>query len=152
MPKIKPFLWFNDNAEEVANFYLSVFPDAKIVKEVRSKGVGPWPTGHIATIQIELQGQPMIFLNGGPSQKLDEAFSWTVECKDQAELDHYWDALLAGGGKEIACSWLKDRYGVCWQIVPENIAELIEHPKAMAAMMQMVKLDIAALEQAAKES
>jgi predicted 3-demethylubiquinone-9 3-methyltransferase (glyoxalase superfamily) len=150
MNKITPFLWFHDNAEEAAEFYLSVFPNSKKVHEVRSKGVGPWPEGEIATITIELMGQEMTFLNGGPAQTLTPAFSYSLACKDQAEIDHYWDKLLAGGGKPMACSWLTDRFGLCWQVVPENISELIQHPKAMDAMMQMVKLDVATLEAAAR--
>jgi predicted 3-demethylubiquinone-9 3-methyltransferase (glyoxalase superfamily) len=96
-------------------------------------------------------GQPMTFLNGGPAQTLTPAFSYSVACKDQAEIDSYWDKLLAGGGKTMACGWLTDKFGLCWQIVPENIGEILKHPSAMAAMMKMVKFDIAALEAAAKE-
>jgi len=151
MNKVTPFLWFNDNAEEAAAFYLSVFPEAKTVSELRSNGVGPWPVGKIATITIELMGQPMTFLNGGPAQTLTPAFSYSLACKDQAEIDSYWDKLLAGGGKTMACGWLTDKFGLCWQIVPENIGEILKHPSAMAAMMKMVKFDIAALEAAAKE-
>jgi len=150
MNTITPFLWFNDNAEEAAEFYLSVFPRAKKVGELRSSGAGPWPAGKIATITIELMGQQMTFLNGGPEQALTPAFSYTVACKDQAEIDGYWDKLLAGG-KPMACGWLTDRFGLCWQIVPEKIGELLRHPKVMAAMMQMVKFDIATLEAAAAE-
>jgi predicted 3-demethylubiquinone-9 3-methyltransferase (glyoxalase superfamily) len=150
MNKITPFLWFNDNAEDAAEFYLSVFPEAKKVGELRSKGVGPWPAGKIATITIELMGQKMTFLNGGPAQAFTPAFSYSVACKDQAEIDGYWDKLLEGG-KPMACGWLTDKFGLCWQIVPEKIGELLKHPKAMAAMMQMVKFDIATLEAAAKE-
>jgi predicted 3-demethylubiquinone-9 3-methyltransferase (glyoxalase superfamily) len=150
MSKITPFLWFNDNAEEAAEFYLSVFPEAKKVAELRSSGVGPWPAGKIATITIELMGQQMTFLNGGPAHTLTAAFSFSVACKDQAELDHYWDKLVEGG-KPMACGWLTDKFGLCWQIVPDNIGELLKHPKAMAAMMNMVKFDIATLEAAAKE-
>lgn len=150
MNKITPFLWFNDNAEEAADFYLSVFPNAKKVADLRSSGVGPWPAGKIATITIELMGQQMTFMNGGPAQALTPAFSYAVACKDQAELDSYWDKLMAGGGKPLACGWLTDRFGVCWQIVPENIAELVSKPKGMEAMMKMIKFDIAALEAAAK--
>jgi predicted 3-demethylubiquinone-9 3-methyltransferase (glyoxalase superfamily) len=150
MNKLTPFLWFNDNAEDAALFYLSVFPDAKKLAEVRSTGVGPWPAGHIATIQIELLGQPMTFLNGGPAFQLNPAFSFSVACRDQAEIDFYWDKLLEGGGKTMACGWLTDKFGLCWQIVPENIAELISTPNGMAAMMTMTKFDIAALEAAAK--
>lgn len=148
MQKITPFLWFNDNAEDAAAFYLSVFPDAKKIAELRSSGVGPWPAGKTATITIELMGQQMTFLNGGPSQVLNPSFSFAIACQDQAELDSYWDKLLAGG-KPMACGWLTDKFGLCWQIVPHNIGELVSHPKAMAAMMTMVKFDIAALEAAA---
>ena len=149
MNKITPFLWFNDNAEEAANFYLSVFPQAKKLAELRSKGVGPWPEGKIGTITIELMGQPMTFLNGGPAHQLTEAFSFTVTCNDQAEIDRYW-AALSDGGKEIACGWLKDKFGLCWQIVPANIGQLVSNPGGMQAMMKMVKLDIAKLEAAAR--
>lgn len=151
MNKITPFLWFNNNAEDAAEFYLSVFPEAKKVNELRSSGKGPLPAGKIVTIAIELMGQRMTFLNGGPAQALTPAFSYSVACKDQAEIDHYWDKLLEGGGKTMACGWLTDRFGLCWQIVPENIGEILKHPKAMMAMMQMVKFDIATLEAAAKE-
>lgn len=151
MNKITPFLWFNDNAEEAAEFYLSVFPEAKKVSEMRSSGVGPWPAGKIATITIELMGVQMTFLNGGSTYALTPAFSYSVACKDQAEIDRYWEKLLEGGGKPMACGWLTDKFGLCWQIVPENIGELVKHPKGMAAMMTMVKFDIAALEAAAKE-
>ena len=148
--KITPFLWFHDNAEEAAAFYLTVFPEAKKVAELRSSGVGPWPAGKIATIVIELMGQRMTFLNGGPAHALTPAFSYSVACKDQAEIDSYWDKLLEGG-KPMACGWLTDKFGLCWQIVPENIAEIVSHPKGMAAMMGMIKFDIARLEAAAKE-
>ena len=150
MNKITPFLWFNDNAEDAAEFYLSVFPEAKRVGELRSSGVGPWPAGKIATITIELMGQQMTFLNGGPAHPLTPAFSYSVACKDQAEIDHYWDKLLEGG-QPMACGWLTDKFGLCWQIVPEKIGEILKHPNAMAAMMNMVKFDIATLESAAKE-
>lgn len=151
MHKITPFLWFEDNAEEAAEFYLSTFPHAKKISELRSSGVGPWPAGKIATVTIELMGQQMTFLNGGPEQALTPAFSYSVACKDQAELDSYWEKLLAGGGKPMACGWLTDKFGLCWQIVPENIEEIVRHPKAMAAMMEMIKFDIAALEAAAQQ-
>ncbi len=151
MHKITPFLWFNDNAEDAAHFYLSAFPDAKKLSELRSSGVGPWPAGKIATITIELMGQQMIFLNGGPAYALNPAFSYSVACKDQAEIDFYWDKLLEGGGKPMACGWLTDKFGLCWQIVPHNIGEILKHPNAMAAMMKMVKFDIATLEAAAQE-
>lgn len=150
MSQITPFLWFQDNAEEAAEFYLSVFTASRKLSELRSSGTGPWPAGKIATITIELMGQRMTFLNGGAAHQLTPAFSYSVTCKDQAELDHYWDKLVAGG-KPMACGWLTDKFGLCWQIVPENIGEILKHPKAMAAMMNMVKFDIAALEAAARQ-
>jgi predicted 3-demethylubiquinone-9 3-methyltransferase (glyoxalase superfamily) len=150
MNKISPFLWFNDNAEEAAEFYLSVFPEAKKLGELRSSGAGPQPAGQIVVINIELLGQQMTFLNGGPSHALTPAFSYSVSCIDQAEIDFYWDKLLEGG-KPMACGWLTDKFGLCWQIVPHNIGKLLQHPQAMAAMMTMVKFDMAALEAAANE-
>ena len=101
MNKITPFLWFNENAEDAAEFYLSVFPKAKKVGELRSSGVGPWPAGKIATITIELMAQQMTFLNGGPAHALTPAFSYSVACSDQAEIDHYWDKLLDGGKRAL---------------------------------------------------
>jgi predicted 3-demethylubiquinone-9 3-methyltransferase (glyoxalase superfamily) len=149
MNKITPFLWFDSNAEDAATFYLSIFPNARKVDEVRSNGVGPWPAGALATITIELEGQQVTFLNGGPAFKLNAAFSFTVTCETQQEIDRYWSALGAGG-KEMQCGWLTDKFSVCWQIVPAHIADLIRTPKGMQAMMSMVKFDIAALEKAAK--
>jgi predicted 3-demethylubiquinone-9 3-methyltransferase (glyoxalase superfamily) len=151
MNKVTPFLWFNENAGEAAEFYLSVFPHARKVEELRSKGVGPWPAGAIATITIELEGQEMVFLNGGPAQQLNPAISFFIRCESQEEIDSYWEKLMEGGGKPMACGWLTDRFGLCWQIVPSNISELIAHPKAMQAMMNMIKIDIARLENAARE-
>jgi len=148
MPTITPFLWFDTEAEEAANFYISVFPDAKKISELRSNGVGPWPVGTIAIITIELMGQQMTFLNGGPQQKLSQAFSFFIACDTQQEIDGFW-AKLTNGGSEIACGWLTDKFGLSWQVAPKNIAELIRHPKAMEAMMGMKKLDIATLEAAA---
>jgi predicted 3-demethylubiquinone-9 3-methyltransferase (glyoxalase superfamily) len=150
MNKLAPFLWFNDNAEEAAEFYLSVFPHARKLDELRSKGVGPWPVGKIATITIELEGQEMVFLNGGPAQQLNPAFSFFVRCNTQEEINSYWGKLIEGG-KAMACGWLTDRFGLCWQIVPRNIGELVSHPKAMEAMMGMIKMDLAALEAAARQ-
>ena len=150
MPTITPFLWFDTEAEDAANFYLSVFKDAKKITEVRSNGVGPWPVGAIAIITIELMGQQMTFLNGGPHHKLSEAFSFFISCDTQSEIDYYWNALLQGGAESV-CGWLKDKFGLSWQVAPKNISDLIRHPNAMKAMMGMVKLDIAALEAAARE-
>jgi len=150
MPTITPFLWFDTEAEDAANFYLSVFKDAKKITEVRSNGVGPWPVGAIAIITIELMGQQMTFLNGGPHHKLSEAFSFFISCDTQSEIDYYWNALLQGGAESV-CGWLKDKFGLSWQVAPKNISDLIRHPNAMKAMMGMVKLDIATLEAAARE-
>jgi len=150
MPKITPFLWFDNNAEEAVDFYLSVFPNSRRTGELRSGDAGPGPKGSIVTIGFELDGQPFTALNGGPDHQFNEAVSFVVHCKSQAEIDHYW-TKLGDGGSEIACGWLKDRFGLRWQIIPDNIAELLRHPAAMRAMMTMKKLDIAALEAAAKE-
>jgi predicted 3-demethylubiquinone-9 3-methyltransferase (glyoxalase superfamily) len=150
MNKITPFLWFNDNAEEAAAFYLSVFPEGRKLEELRATEVGPGPVGSLLALDLELNGQQMTFLNGGPAQQLTEAFSFTVQCETQAEIDNYW-AKLGDGGKEIGCGWLKDKFGLCWQIVPAKIYELVGHPAAMKAMMGMVKLEIAPLKEAASQ-
>ncbi|MDE1155397.1 MAG: VOC family protein [Acidobacteriaceae bacterium] len=152
MNRITPFLWFDNNAEDAANFYLEMFPGSKKLGELRaSGGVGPWPEGQIATITLELEGQPVTFLNGGPAHKLSEAFSFSIACATQQEIDFYWERILASGGTPIACGWIKDHFGLCWQVVPENITALLAHPKAMSAMMEMIKLEKAVLEQAARE-
>ena len=150
MPRITPFLWFDNNAEEAVDFYLSVFPNSRRTNELRSGDAGPGPKGSIVTIGFELDGQAFSALNGGPLYEFNEAISFVVECKDQPEIDRYWSKLLEGGGEEIQCGWLKDRFGLRWQIVPKNIGELLRPPSAMRAMMTMKKLDIATLE-AAKE-
>ena len=151
MPRITPFLWFDKNAEEAVEFYLTVFPNSRRTGELRSGDAGPGPKGSIVTISFELDGQPFTALNGGPDYQFNEAISFFIHCKDQAEIDHYWSKLLDGGGSEIACGWLKDRFGVRWQVVPENITTLVGNPGGMRAMMTMKKLDIAALETAGKE-
>ena len=150
MPNITPYLWFDNNAEEAANFYLSVFPNSRRTSELRAGDAGPGPKGAIVTISFELDGKPFTALNGGPGEAFNNSISFFVHCKDQEEIDHYWSKLLEGGGSEIACGWLKDRFGVRWQIVPVNIMELIRPAAAMRAMMQMKKLDIAELERAAQ--
>ncbi len=147
MNKITPFLWFNDNAEDVANFYLSIFPDGRKLNELRATEAGPGPVGSLVTVELELNGQQMTFLNGGPAYQLSEAFSFVITCDTQAEIDDYWTRLA---GTELACGWMKDKFGVCWQVVPKNLSNLLKHPNAMKAMMQMKKFDIAALEAAAK--
>ena len=151
MNKITPFLWFDANAEDAANFYLSTFPNSRKLKELRNTLPEVGPTGSLLVIDLEIAGQQVSFLNGGPSQQLSAAFSFVVHCEDQKEIDSYWSALTADGGEEVACGWLKDKFGVSWQVVPTRIAELVSHPSAMQAMMTMKKLDIAALEQAAAQ-
>lgn len=149
MPKITPFLWFDKNAEEAVEYYLSVFPNSRRVSELRSGDAGPGPKGSIVTISFELDGQPFTALNGGPEHQFNEAISFFIHCKDQAEIDYYW-SKLTDGGAEIACGWLKDRFGVRWQVVPENIMDLVNNPGSMQAMMTMKKLDIGALKAASK--
>lgn len=151
MNKITPFLWFDANAEDAANFYLSVFANSRKLKELRTSEAGPGPIESLLAIDLEIDGQQVTFLNGGPAHKLTEAFSFVVRCETQAEIDGYWSTLTKDGGSEIACGWLRDKFGLCWQIVPVKIYELVRHPAAMRAMMNMKKLDIAALERAASE-
>ena len=147
---ITPFLWFDQNAEEAANFYLAIFPNSRIVDELRNPGEAPGPKGGILTISFELNGQRFIGLNGGPAHQFNEAVSFVVNCDTQEQIDYYWSKLLEGGGSEIACGWLKDKFGLRWQVTPTNIGQLVRHPKAMQAMMQMTKFDIAELERAAQ--
>jgi len=149
-PRITPFLWFDTNAEEAVNYYLGVFKNSRQTgKMVREVDDPSGPKGSVLTISFELDGLPFTALNGGPFHKFNEAVSFVVRCEDQAEIDHYWEKLT-DGGSEIACGWLKDRFGLCWQVVPARIGELVSHPKAMQAMMQMKKLDIAELERAGR--
>lgn len=154
MQKISPFLWFDTQAEEAANFYVSIFKNAKITKIARCGEAGPGPQGSVMTVGFELEGQSFTALNGGPLFKFNEAISFVVDCGTQEEVDHYWDKLLAGGQAQ-QCGWLKDRYGLSWQIVPRILIELMSGPdpaaaqRVMQAMLGMVKLDIAGLKRAA---
>lgn len=148
-PRITPFLWFDSNAEEAVNFYLTVFKNSRRLDEVRTAEESRTPKGSILTIAFELDGQKFTALNGGPIYKFTEAVSFVVRCDSQQDVDDYW-AKLSAGGTEIQCGWLKDRFGLCWQIVPARLPDLIKHPKAMQAMMGMKKLDIAELERAAQ--
>jgi predicted 3-demethylubiquinone-9 3-methyltransferase (glyoxalase superfamily) len=150
MPKaITPFLWFDKQAEEAAEYYCSIFPDSRIIEVLRTPG-----TETLLTVDFELQGQHFTALNGGPQFNFTEAVSFMVTCADQAELDHYWERLTEGG-EEGPCGWVKDRYGLSWQVVPEGMDELFSDPdpqradRAWKAMMEMRKLDIAALRSAA---
>jgi predicted 3-demethylubiquinone-9 3-methyltransferase (glyoxalase superfamily) len=150
-PRITPFLWFDSNAEEAVDFYLSVFKNSRRLGELRSSADTPsGPKGMVLTISFELEGQRFTALNGGPAFHFTEAISFVVTCDSQQEIDYYWEKLTAGGG-EIQCGWLKDKFGLCWQIVPARIAELLRTSKAMQAMMKMKKLDISELERAAQE-
>ncbi|HXR96832.1 MAG TPA: VOC family protein [Terriglobales bacterium] len=148
---ITPFLWFNDNAEQAVEFYLSIFPNSRRTGELKNSGDAPGPKGGVVTISFELDGLRFTALNGGPNFKFNEAVSFVVACKTQEEIDNYWSKLTADGGQEIQCGWLKDKFGLCWQVVPAKIGELLRHPAAMKAMMKMKKFDIAALERAAAE-
>jgi len=148
-PHITPFLWFDSNAEEAVEFYLTVFKNSRRLHELRNTGDAPGAKGSILTVSFELDGQKFTALNGGPLYKFTEAISFMVLCKTQEEVDEYW-SKLTDGGTEIQCGWLKDKFGLCWQIVPEQLFEAIKKPKAMQAMMGMKKLDIAELERAAQ--
>lgn len=148
-PRITPFLWFDGNAEEAVEFYLSVFKNSRKLSEFRSPIDTPsGPKGMVLTITFELDGLRFTALNGGPNYKFTEAVSFVVRCDTQDDVDYYWSKLTEGGS-EIACGWLKDKFGVAWQVVPARAMELIRHPKAMEAMMKMKKFDIAELERAA---
>jgi len=142
-PRITPFLWFDANAEEAVEFYLGVFSNSRRLGESRQ------PDGSIQTISFELDGQKFTALNGGPAYQFTHAISFVVRCDNQQEIDYYWSKLTVGGS-EVQCGWLKDRFGLSWQIVPAHIGALLQHPRAMQAMMQMKKLDIAGLERAAQ--
>jgi predicted 3-demethylubiquinone-9 3-methyltransferase (glyoxalase superfamily) len=148
MGKIKPFLWFDSNAEEAADFYLTVFPNGRKLNELRSTEAGPGPAGSVIVFDLELEGQEMTFLNGGPGHPPTVAFSFYVLCETQAEIDDYW-AKLTDGGSEGACGWLQDKFGLSWQIAPAGLKDWLKHPDAMRAMMQMKKMDIAVLKAAA---
>jgi predicted 3-demethylubiquinone-9 3-methyltransferase (glyoxalase superfamily) len=157
MQKITPCLWFDTEGEEAAEFYTSIFPNSRIVEVTRYGSAGPRAEGTVMTVSFDLDGQRFIALNGGPDFKFNEAISLEVDCETQDEVDSYWDALITDGGEEGPCGWLKDKYGVSWQIVPTVLTELISDPdqakaqRVMAAMLQMRKIEIAELEKAADE-
>ena len=151
--RITPFLWFDGQAEEAAKFYVSIFPNSKLGSTSRYGEAGPGPKGSVMTVAFELDGLSFTALNGGPMFKFTEAISLVVHCETQAEVDHYWDKLSAGG-QQVQCGWLKDKYGLSWQIVPNALIELVQDKdpaksrRVMAAMMQMKKIDIAGLKAA----
>jgi predicted 3-demethylubiquinone-9 3-methyltransferase (glyoxalase superfamily) len=154
MQKLTPFLWFDDDAEEAATFYTSVFPNSRIVDIARYGSAGPGSEGTVMTVSFELEGQEFIALNGGPEFTFTEAVSFSVSCADQGEVDYYWSAL-SEGGEQGPCGWLKDRFGLSWQIVPTRLPELLGDPdrersqRVMAAMLKMTKIEIDELERAA---
>ena len=154
MRRITPCLWFDTEGEAAAKLYTSVFPNSKIDRVTRYGSAGPRDAGTVMTVEFELDGQPFVALNGGPDFTFSEAISFQVDCKDQEEVDYYWKAL-SQGGEEGPCGWVKDRFGLSWQIVPTRLNELVTDPdperaqRAMAAMLEMRKIDIAELERAA---
>jgi predicted 3-demethylubiquinone-9 3-methyltransferase (glyoxalase superfamily) len=156
--KIIPNLWFDDQAEEAARFYTSVFKNSQISEITHYGEAGPRPAGMVMTVAFELDGQQFVALNGGPEFTFNEAISLEVRCETQDEVDYYWERLTEGGGEEGPCGWLKDRYGVSWQVVPTALVELISDPdpnksqSVMAAMLQMGKLDIQTLRDAYKQA
>ena len=160
--KISPCLWFDSDAEEAANFYVGIFKNSKILSVARYPNAGQEihgrPAGSVMTVTFDLDGTIFTALNGGPHFKFTEAISFQIECKNQEEADYYWDRLTPGGDPNAQqCGWLKDRFGLSWQVVPKNLAQLMNDPdqrkteRAMTAMLQMKKLDFAALERAAED-
>ena len=155
--KITPYLWFDDQAEETANFYTSIFKDSKIEEVTRYGKAGPRPEGMAMTVSFKLEGQEFVALNGGPEFKFNEAISFLVSCESQEEVDYFWNNL-SEGGEEGPCGWLKDKYGVSWQIIPTALPELLSDPdpeksqRVMEAMLQMSKIDIESLQQAHEQS
>jgi predicted 3-demethylubiquinone-9 3-methyltransferase (glyoxalase superfamily) len=154
MPQITPNLWFDTESEEAAAFYVSVFPNSEVTRVSYYGEAGPRPAGTVLTVEFVLDGQPFTAINGGPQFTFDEAISFLIECADQSEIDYYW-TKLSEGGEEGPCGWLKDRYGLSWQVVPAGFAELMCDPdqarrdRAMRALLGMRKLDIAAINAAA---
>ena len=154
MQKISPFLWFDDQAEEAVNFYTSIFKNSKILNVTRYGEVGPGPKDSVMTVAFQLEGQEFMALNGGPHFKFTEAISFVVKCKTQEEVDDLWENLSEGGGEKIQCGWLKDKYGVSWQVVPTILGEMISDPnraksqRVMEAMLKMKKIEIEGLNRA----
>jgi predicted 3-demethylubiquinone-9 3-methyltransferase (glyoxalase superfamily) len=155
MRDITPFLWFDTEAEEAAQFYVSVFPSSRIVDVSRYGSAGPRPEGMVMTVTFELDGQKFTALNGGPNYTFNEAVSFFVSCDTQEEVDHFW-STLSDGGEEGPCGWLKDRFGVSWQVIPTRLSELLGDPdrekaqRVMSAMLSMRKIEVDALERAAE--
>lgn len=154
MQKIRPCLWFDDNAEEAVNFYTSVFKNSKVTDVSRYGEAGPGTPGSVLTMTFELEGEEFLALNGGPAFKFTEAVSLSVDCKSQEEVDELWKKLTSGGGEESECGWLKDKFGLSWQIVPTVLPEMLKDndpekaKRVMEAMLKMKKIDIAGLRKA----
>lgn len=157
MPKITPCLWFDTQGEEAARFYTSIFPNSRIVDVAHYGEAGPREAGTVMVVRFELDGQEVVALNGGPEFTFDEAISFQIDCVDQEEVDRYSEALT-DGGEQGPCGWVKDRFGLSWQVVPKRMIELLSDPdeakaqRAMAAMLEMRKIDIAAAEAAADDA
>ena len=152
---ITPNFWFDTESEEAASFYCSVFPNSRILAVTHYNEAGPREAGMVLTVEYELDGQRFVNINGGPEFTFSEAISFLVECDTQEQIDHYWDALREGGGEEGPCGWLKDRYGVSWQVAPKGMDEMLAGEggvRAMQAMFGMKKLDLAALQAAADQA
>ena len=153
--QIVPNLWFDTEAEDAAAFYTSVFPNSRVVSVARYTEAGPRPAGTVMTVEFELDGQRFVGINGGPQFTFSEAVSFQITCETQEEIDRYWEQLTADGGEEGPCGWLKDRFGLSWQVVPKGMEEVFNGPdpdrakRAMEAMFEMKKLDIAQLQAAA---
>lgn len=150
--KITPMLWFDNQAEEAANFYVSIFKNSKLGTIARYGDAGPGPKGSVVTAAFELEGQKFVALNGGPHFKLTEAVSFVINCETQEEIDFFWNKLTADGGQESMCGWLKDKFGLSWQVTPAELPELLTGDKSnevMQAVLQMKKLDLHTLRRAA---
>lgn len=147
-------LWFDGQAEEAAQYYTSVFEDGRIGRIVRYTEAGPGPAGTVVAVEFEINGQRFVGINGGPQFQFDEAVSFQIDCRDQEEVDHYWNRLIGDGGTENDCGWLRDKFGLCWQVVPDGLTDLVGDPdpeaakRAMEAMLSMKKLDIEAIRRA----
>ena len=151
--RVTPMLWFDNQAEEAANYYVSIFKNSRVTNVSRYGDTGPGPKGSVMVAEFELDGQQFTALNGGPRFKFTEAISLVVNCENQAEVDYYWEKLSGDGGQEVVCGWLKDKDGLSWQVVPVRVFELLSDPatsdRVMAAVMEMTKIELSKIEQAA---
>lgn len=156
--RIFPMLWYDGQAEEAAKFYCSIFENSRVTKVSRYGESGPGPKGSVMVAEFEIDGQKFTALNGGPQFKFNESVSFVISCQSQDEVDYYWEKLTADGGQESMCGWLKDKYGLSWQVTPTRLLELVQSDnpaksqRAMQAMMQMRKIDIAKIEEAANQA